>query len=87
MGIDPIEDPPIKPGQPTEPPAEAPKGNPRPEIPPPLQDPGEPGPPQELPPSAPDELPVRGPPGPQLPHSPTDAAGQIDLHSVGLNRP
>jgi hypothetical protein len=32
MGIDPQEDPPIKPGQPTEPPQEDPPGNPRPEA-------------------------------------------------------
>ena len=49
MGVDPIEDPPIKPGQPTEPPQEEPPGNPRPEIPPPMRDPGDPAPPQELP--------------------------------------
>jgi hypothetical protein len=67
MGIDPQQDPPIKPGQPTEPPQEDPPGNPRPEIPPPMQDPGEPGRPQELPGSMPDELPVRGPAGPQRP--------------------
>ena len=30
MGIDPQEDPPIKPGQPTEPPQESPPGNPQP---------------------------------------------------------
>ena len=84
MGIDPIEDPPIKPGQPTEPPAEAPKGNPRPEIPPPLQDPGEPGGRRNCRRDAPDELPVRGPPGPELPNSPTDAAGSS---AIGLNKP
>jgi hypothetical protein len=73
MGIDPTEDPPIKPGQPTEPPAEAPKGDPRPEIPPPVQDPTEPGQPQELPPYAPEEMPVPGPGAPQPPGAPTDA--------------
>jgi hypothetical protein len=67
MGIDPAEDPPIKPGQPTEPPQEDPPGSPRPEIPPPMQDPGEPSRPQELPGSVPDELPVHGPAGPQMP--------------------
>jgi hypothetical protein len=67
MGIDPVEDPPIKPGQPTEPPQEDPPGNPRPEIPPPMRDPGEPSQPQELPGSTPDELPVRGPAGPPTP--------------------
>ena len=60
MPIDPQEDPPIKPGQPTEPPQEIPPGNPRPEMPPPLQDPGETPPPQELPGRTPDELPARG---------------------------
>jgi hypothetical protein len=75
MGIDPQEDPPIKPGQPTEPPREDPPGNPRPEIPPPMQDPGEPSQPQELPGSMPDELPVRGPSGPQAPA--TNAAGTM----------
>jgi hypothetical protein len=49
MPIDPQEDPPIKPGQPSEPPQESPPGNPRPEVPPPLQDPGEPPRPHELP--------------------------------------
>ena len=61
MPIDPQEDPPIKPGQPSEPPQEGPPGNPRPEVPPPMQDPGEPPRPQELPGNTPDELPVRGP--------------------------
>ena len=60
MPIDPQEDPPIKPGQPSEPPQESPPGNPRPEVPPPLQDPGEPPRPEELPGRPPDELPVRG---------------------------
>jgi hypothetical protein len=32
-----------------------------------MQDPGEPSRPQELPGSTPDELPVRGPGGPQMP--------------------
>ena len=49
MPIDPQEDPPIKPGQPSEPPLESPPGNPRPEVPPPLQDPGEQPRPEELP--------------------------------------
>jgi hypothetical protein len=78
MGIDPTEDPPIKPGQPTEPPLEDPPGSPRPEIPPPMQDPGEPSQPQELPGSMPDELPVRGPAGPQAPYPITDS-GIADL--------
>ena len=59
MPIDPQEDPPIKPGQPSEPPQESPPGNPRPEVPPPLQDPGEPPWPEELPGRTPDELPPR----------------------------
>jgi hypothetical protein len=66
MPIDPQEDPPIKPGRPTEPPQESPPGNPRPEIPPPVRDPGEPARPEELPGKMPDELPVRGPQGPAL---------------------
>src|ERR1700737_1843772 len=73
MQIDPQEDPPIKPGQPSEPPQENPPGNPRPEVPPPVHDPGETPRPDELPGHAPDELPVRRPPGPPPP-SPTDAA-------------
>jgi hypothetical protein len=77
MPIDPQEDPPIKPGQPTEPPQESPPGNPRPEVPPPMQDPGEPPRPEELPGKMPDELPVRGPEGPRTPY-PTDA-GIADL--------
>jgi hypothetical protein len=77
MPIDPQEDPPIKPGQPTEPPQESPPGNPRPEVPPPMQDPGEPPRPEELPGKVPEELPVRGPGEPHTP-SPTDA-GIVDL--------
>jgi len=72
MGVDPQEDPPIKPGQPTEPPQEDPPGHPRPEIPPPVQDPGEPNEPQQLPGRTPDELPVRGPTGPRTPSPATD---------------
>ena len=49
MPIEPQEDPPIKPGQPTEPPQESPPGNPRPEVPPPMHEPGEPPRPEELP--------------------------------------
>src|SRR6266446_3716471 len=75
--IDPQEDPPIKPGQPSEPPQESPPGSPRPEVPPPLRDPGEPPRPDELPGNRPDELPVRGPQGPRTP-SPTDG-GIADL--------
>jgi hypothetical protein len=72
MPIDPHEDPPIKPGQPTEPPKESPPGNPRPEVPPPMRDPGESPRPEELPGKMPDELPVRGPGEPRTPY-PTDA--------------
>jgi hypothetical protein len=72
MPIDPQEDPPIKPGKPTEPPQESPPGNPQPEVPPPMQDPGEPPRPEELPGHVPDELPVRGPPpGPPGPTAAT----------------
>ena len=49
MPIDPLEDPPIKPGQPSEPPQESPPGSPQPEVPPPMRDPGEPPTPEELP--------------------------------------
>jgi hypothetical protein len=85
MPIDPQEDPPIKPGQPTEPPQESPPGNPRPEVPPPMQDPGEPPRPEELPGKVPEELPVRGPGEPHTP-SPTDT-GIVDLpgSESGLN--
>ena len=69
MPIDPQEDPPIKPGQPSEPPQESPPGNPRPEVPPPLQDPGEPPWPEELPGRTRDELPARGPQGPRSPYA------------------
>jgi hypothetical protein len=71
MPIDPQEDPPIKPGQPTEPPQESPAGNPRPEVPPPMREPGEPSRPEELPGHMPDELPVRGPQGPSTPATDT----------------
>jgi hypothetical protein len=63
----PVEDPPIAPGKPTEPPQESPKGNPNPEIPVPVREPGEPGRPEELPGYEPEEIPERGPdinPGP-----------------------
>lgn len=72
MPIEPQEDPPIKPGQPSEPPQESPPGSPRPEVPPPMQDPGEPPRPEELPGNTPDELPVRGPDGPRGPSPATD---------------
>jgi hypothetical protein len=72
MPIDPQEDPPIKPGRPTEPPQESPPGNPQPEVPPPMREPGEPARPEELPGKMPDELPVRGPQGPVTPTPATD---------------
>ena len=72
MPIEPQGDPPIKPGQPSEPPQESPPGSPRPEVPPPMQDPGEPARPEELPGNTPDELPVRGPDGPRGPSPATD---------------
>jgi hypothetical protein len=74
MPIDPQEDPPIKPGQPSEPPRESPPGDPRPEIPPPMREPGQPPLPDELPGHMPDELPVRGPDGPHTPSPPTNAS-------------
>lgn len=67
MPIDPAEDPPIKPGQPSEPPLESPPGNPQPEVPTPVQEPGDLPRPEELPGRTPDELPVRGPQGPITP--------------------
>jgi len=85
MPIDQQQDPPIKPGQPSEPPPESPPGNPRPEVPPPMQDPGEPPRPEELPGRMPDELPAPAPEGPRTPY-PTDA-GISDLpgSEFGLN--
>jgi hypothetical protein len=77
MPIDPQEDPPIKPGQPSEPPPESPP----PDVPPPMQDPGEPPRPEELPGHIPDELPVRGPQGPSTPSPATDG-GISDLPSA-----
>jgi hypothetical protein len=69
MGTGPVEDPPIKPGQPTEPPPESPPGNPKqPDVPPPMREPGAPPRPEELPGQTPEELPVRGPPGPTAPN-------------------
>ena len=72
MPIDPQEDPPIKPGQPSEPPQESPPGSPRPEVPPPVHDPGETPSPEELPGRMPEELPVRGPQGPSTPSPAAD---------------
>lgn len=71
MPIDPLEDPPIKPGQPAEPPQEDPPGDPRPEVPPPMHEPGAPPRPEELPGRMPEELPVRGPHG-SIMRNPTD---------------
>jgi hypothetical protein len=65
--IEPPEIPPATPGTPTEPPPGIPPGNPRPEIPPPVHEPGESPRPDELPGRMPDEVPVRGPPGPTAP--------------------
>lgn len=73
MDADRVEDPPIKPGRPSEPPQESPPGNPRPEIPPPMRDPGESPQAQELPGQTPDELPVRGPAEPSAPPAPIDS--------------
>jgi hypothetical protein len=67
MPIEPQEDPPIKPGQPTEPPQEDPPGNPLPETPPPMREPGQSPSPEELPGNLPQEIPVRGPEGPGTP--------------------
>jgi hypothetical protein len=75
MPIDPQEDPPIKPGQPSESPQEDPPGSPRPEVPAPMREPGEPPTPYELPGHVPDELPVRGPETPPSPPSPTANGG------------
>jgi hypothetical protein len=72
MPIEPQEDPPIKPGQPTEPPQEDPPGSPQPEAPPPMREPGEPPQPEELPGRTPDELPVRGPDEPGAPATAPD---------------
>jgi len=72
MPIDPPENPPIKPGQPSEPPQESPPGSPRPEVPPPVQDPWQPPQPEELPGRTPDEMPVRGPQGPTTPSAAID---------------
>ena len=65
----PIEPPEIPPATP---------GNPQPEVPPPVQDPGEPARPEELPGRVPEELPVRGPQGPRTP-PPATSAGIEDL--------
>lgn len=82
MPIEPQEDPPIKPGQPSEPPREEPPGSPRPEIPPPVEEPGAPPQPEELPGHTPDELPMRGPDGPTTP-SPATAGRAGDLPRDG----
>jgi hypothetical protein len=79
MPIEPPEIPPPTPGHPTEPPQESPPGNPRPEVPPPVQEPGAPPQPDELPAYTPEELPVRGPQGPNTPA--TDAGSEPDRAS------
>jgi hypothetical protein len=84
MPIDPQEDPPIKPGQPSEPPQESPPGSPRPEVPPPVHDPGESPSPEELPGRMPEELPVRGPQGPAT-LSPATDAGNLPVAGPDLN--
>ncbi|WP_291863985.1 hypothetical protein [Bradyrhizobium sp.] len=83
MGIDLPENPPLKPGQPTEPPQESPPGSPQPEAPPPMREPGGPPRPEELPGQTPDELPVRGPQGPTTPN-PATAVGVADLRATRL---
>jgi hypothetical protein len=77
MPIDPQEDPPIEPGQPTEPPRESPPGSPRPEVPPPIHDPTAPPQPEELPGRTPNELPVRGPEGPHPPNPTATESGDL----------
>jgi hypothetical protein len=76
MPIEPPEVPPATPGHPTEPPQENPPGDPRPEIPVPVREPGESPRPEELPGRMPEELPVRGPPGPSAPNPATDIMSQ-----------
>jgi hypothetical protein len=49
-----------------------PPGNPNPEAPPPMREPGEVPVPDELPGTTPDELPTRGPSGPNTPNPATD---------------
>ena len=61
----PVEVPPIKPGQPSEPPQESPPGNPRPDVPVPAQNPTETPQPQELPGQTPQESPLTEPAGPR----------------------
>jgi hypothetical protein len=85
MPIEPQEDPPIKPGRPSEPPQEDPPGNPRPEVPPPMHEPGEPPRPDELPGRMPDELPVRGPEGP--PASPATDTGIAEAPDLNPGMP
>jgi hypothetical protein len=80
MGIDPQEDPPIKPGKPTEPPQESPPGKPQPDVPPPMREPGAPARPEELPGQTPEELPVRGPPT-----TPNPATACLPGSQPGLN--
>jgi hypothetical protein len=72
MPIEPPEIPPATPGHPTEPPPGIPPGNPQPDIPPPVREPGEAPRPDELPPQVPEEIPSRGPNGPQPPNPATD---------------
>jgi hypothetical protein len=85
MPIEPQEDPPIKPGQPSEPPRESPPGSPRPEVPPPMRDPGELPRPEELPGRTPDEMPVRGPEGPHTPDPTGTKAGDASRSEPDIN--
>lgn len=59
------------PGQPGEPPQESPPGNPRPEIPTPVREPGAPAQPDELPGYVPEELPTGPDVNPGQPPNPT----------------
>jgi hypothetical protein len=82
MPIEPPEIPPATPGHPTEPPPGIPPGSPQPDIPPPVREPGEPSRPEELPPNIPEEIPTRGPNGPQTPNPATDASS-LRVHMSG----
>ena len=93
MPIEPPGIPPATPGNPTEPPQESPPGNPQPEVPSPMREPGEAPRPEELPGKMPEELPVRGPQGPSTPYPATDAGisdlpgSQPDLNPGGPEWP
>lgn len=95
MPIEPPEIPPATPGTPTEPPPGIPPASPDPEIPAPVREPGAPPRPDELPGESPEEIPRRGPDGPQTPNPATDAVGsnwiagsvQGTRWNFGLNAP